>query len=106
MRKRMWWGVAAAFAAVMAYFIFFHVDERDRRLSGEAAATVHEASRSGKSIRYRYRYDVDGRTYEGTALTKNFSLGVGKPAKACFDPNDPSQSMLKPVSSKCGSGKG
>jgi hypothetical protein len=106
MRRKLYSGLAVGFSAVMVYLIFFHVDPRDRRLSGEAAALVHDEVRSGRNVRYLYRYAVAGRTYEGTSLTKNVSIGKGKPAKACYDPDDPSQSMLKPMGSRCGSGKG
>ena len=106
MRRKAIWGLAAAFVAVMVYLVFFHVDARDQRLSGEAAALVYDEVRSGRNVRYLYRYTVDGRSYEGTALTKNLAIGKGKPAKACYDPADPSQSMLKPPASRCGSGRG
>ena len=106
MAKWVWWALAASFVAVMVYLIFFHVDARDKRLSADAVATVYEVGRSAKSTRYRYRYTVAEKTYEGTELSKNVSLGVGRPAKACYDPKDPSQSKLKPMSGTCGSGKG
>ena len=106
MGKRIWWAVGTGFVAVMVYLVFFHVDDRDARLSGEAAATVYDSSRSGRSTEFRYRYTVAGKTYEGTLLTTNLSLAVGRPAKACYDPRDPSRSLLKPMSSECGSGRG
>ena len=106
MRRLVSWGLVGGFLAVMVYLIFFHVDERDKRLSGEAAAIVYDVSGAGKSTEFHYRYTVAGKTYEGTALTTNFALDVGRPAKACYDPKDPSQSMLKPMASECGSGMG
>lgn len=106
MGKRVWWGLGAAFLAALVYLVFYHVDERDKRLTGDAVATVYDSRRSGKSKRLQYRYTVAGKAYEGTELTTNFSVGVGRPARACYDPRDPSQSKLKPMSSTCGSGKG
>ena len=106
MVKRVSWAVAAVFLAVMVYLVFFHVDERDQRLSGDAVATVYDVSRSGKNTRYHYRYTVGGTAYEGSQSSKNLSLGVGRPARVCYDPQDPSRSNLKPMSGTCGSGAG
>ncbi|MDB5695095.1 MAG: hypothetical protein JWN21_638 [Sphingomonas bacterium] len=99
-------GIIIAFVLGMIYILFFHVDERDARMTGTARATVVTAESTGRSNRYEYRYVVGGRTYQGSALLSGFAFAAGSAAIACFDPEDPSQSMLKRMDSSCGPGAG
>jgi hypothetical protein len=102
--RRVQLGLIIAVAAILVYVTFFHVNDHELRLTGTADATIVSDELSHRAMIYHYRYVVAGRVYQGEELSSNFAFGVGISAKACYDPGEPSRSILKPMGATCGSG--
>ena len=84
---------------------------RNAARTSEAMATITDThsiftSYNHKSLLVKYKYTVDGKSYQGeTSKGTNVSwspFAAGKTAKACYNPADPSESAVWPLSSTCG----
>ena len=105
-QRRLWRRVqlvlAIVVALVLGYMTFFHVNDHERRLTASAPATIFAAENRHRAELHRYRYTVGGRTYTDEHLSSGFTFSVGTPAKACYDPQAPARSVLKPSTEACG----
>ncbi|MDQ2921275.1 MAG: DUF3592 domain-containing protein [Acidobacteriota bacterium] len=106
--------VIGVLAIGAALFFGYQRHQRLARLTGEAPAQVLEVNVTGSkrrrssrnySTRITYRFQVDGRSIE-TEWTKSDDVSdeyeVGRRAKVCYDPANPDDNEIFPLSYRCG----
>ena len=97
-----------------ALFFSFQRHQRLARLTGEAPAQIIDVRVTGNkrgnssgnySTRITYTFQANGRSIE-TEWTKSGDVGddyeVGRRANVCYDPTNPDDNEIFPLSYRCG----
>lgn len=91
-----WWNLLVVLPWVLGLILLIRESRTETQIAGRQQTTsgIVTAHEPANHNRYGYRFEVNGKTYNGWQSPGNDELAIGKQVTVFYDPQNPTRSAL------------